>query len=106
MLHNLEVDGLGQGFENSIFDPERVLPKYDIVFAKAKAAMEAMATGAAVIICDFRGLGGMVSSQNFQHFRRLNFGMKSMTKEITLDAISAELKKYNHEESQIVNGSN
>ena len=38
--------------------------RYDIVFAKARAAIEAMAVGAAVIVCDFDGVGPMVSTEN------------------------------------------
>ena len=45
--------------------PELLLPKYEIVFAKGKAAMEAMAVGTAVILCDFSGVGPMVSSTRF-----------------------------------------
>ena len=50
--------------------PERVLGRYDIVFAKAKAAMEAMAVGAAVVLCDFGGVGPMVTWADFDRLRR------------------------------------
>ena len=35
---------------------------YDLVFAKARCALEAMAVGAAVVLCDTHGLGPMVTS--------------------------------------------
>ena len=41
----LELDVAGAGVGNVIDEPERVLGSYDIVFAKAKAAIEAMAVG-------------------------------------------------------------
>lgn len=94
----IELDGIGNGFGNSINNPEQVLPKYDIVFAKAKAAMEAMASGAAVILCDFRGLGEMVSLDNFDYFRKFNFGMKTLTRSIDVNLIIDEIEKYNPEE--------
>jgi hypothetical protein len=37
---------------------QEVLGRYDLVFAKAKCAIEAMVVGAAVIVCDANGLGG------------------------------------------------
>lgn len=90
----MEIDALGFGFKNSIADPENILPNYDIVFAKGKSAMEAMASGAAVVVCDFRGLAGMVSTSNFDYFRKYNFGMKTMDKEIRIDTLMQELSKY------------
>ncbi|MCB0688710.1 MAG: glycosyltransferase [Saprospiraceae bacterium] len=90
----IDIDGIGMGFGNSIADPERILPHYDIIFAKGKSAMEAMASGAAVIVCDFRGLGGMVTSSNFEYFRKYNFGMKTMNKIIEPRTLLAELNNY------------
>ena len=37
--------------------PEEALGSYDIVFAKARAAAEAVATGTAVVLCDVAGAG-------------------------------------------------
>jgi glycosyltransferase involved in cell wall biosynthesis len=56
-LAGLELDCIGRGVGNAVDKPENFLGSYDIVFAKAKAAIEALATGAMVIPCDFRGLG-------------------------------------------------
>jgi glycosyltransferase involved in cell wall biosynthesis len=92
---NIELDGIGFGFGNPIKDPENILHNYDIVFAKAKAAMEAMATGAGVILCDTRGLGEFVSRENFDHFRKFNFGMKTLTRLIDVDLVIEEIGKYN-----------
>ena len=44
--------------------PEAILGDYDLVFAKARAAMEAMATGCAVILCDRVGAGPLVCRAN------------------------------------------
>jgi len=90
----IELDGLGNGFNNSISNPEDILSNYDIVFAKGKAAMEAMASGAAVIVCDFRGLGAMVNTDNFDFFRKYNFGMYTLDREITPEMIRTEINKY------------
>ncbi len=91
---NIELEGIGTGFKNETMFPEDILPHYDIVFAKAKAAMEALATGAGVITCDYRGLGGFVTRENFAHFRKFNFGMKTLTRPIEADLVIGEINKY------------
>jgi hypothetical protein len=94
----ITLEGIGLGFGNPVKDPGKVLHGYDLVFAKAKAAMEAMATGAAVITCDFRGLGAFVDSSNRDHFRKFNFGMKTLNRPIETDLILEEINKYNPRE--------
>ncbi len=101
---NLELDTIGLGVGNPMKDPESVLRDYDIVFAKAKAAMEALATGAAVITCDARGLGEMVTTRNYRHFRDYNFGMKTLTRPITEELVAEEIKKYDPVEAGKVSG--
>ncbi|WP_264565658.1 glycosyltransferase [Flavobacterium sp. N3904] len=94
----IEIEIIGSLSGNPCTKPEQILSKYDLVFAKAKAAIEAMATGAAVIVCDYRGLGGMVTSSNVKHFRDFNFGMKLMSKEPTKNNLIEEIKKYDSSE--------
>ena len=91
----IRLDVIGMGFGNELRDPENFLPKYDLVFAKAKAAMEALATGAGVILCDDRGLGEFVTSEKFQHFRKFNFGMKTLTRPVEVSLLKAEIDRYN-----------
>lgn len=95
----IELDGIGIGLGNPISNPESILNQYDIVFAKAKAAIESLATGASLIVCDFRGLGGIVTTENYEYFRKYNFGMKTMSKKITIDTIKTEIRKYNSNEN-------
>ena len=51
----LDVIGLGSG--RGCAAPETVLGDYDLVLAKGRAALEALAIGTAVIVCDAAGLG-------------------------------------------------
>ena len=92
---NIDLDIIGAKSGNSNNIPELILNKYDIVFGKAKAGIEALSTANALIVCDYIGLGGMVTPQNVEHFRNFNFGMKLMTMPIRKDLIIAEIKKYN-----------
>ena len=94
----IELEIIGSSSGNPCLKPELILQNYDLVFAKAKAAIEAIATGAAVIVCDYRGLGGMVTSSNMKHFRGFNFGMKLMTNEPTKNHLIGEINKYNSSE--------
>lgn len=97
LSQGIEIELIGSGNHNATMTPEDILGQYDIVFGKAKAAIESMATGAAVIVCDFRGLAGMVTPENMLHYRKYNFGMKLMTRKIQTDLIVNEIKKYDSE---------
>lgn len=92
--YGIGLDTIGYGSGNYNRSPENALQQYELVFAKAKAAMEAMATGAAVILCDYRGLGEMVTPANFSYLRKFNFGMKTLTRPIDKELIIAEIKKF------------
>jgi hypothetical protein len=74
--------------------PEAALPKYDLVFAKARCAIEALAAGAAVIVCDAQGLAGMVTAISFDAMRQLNFGARTLRRPVTTDTIGAEIDHY------------
>lgn len=58
--------------------PERDLADYGLVFAKARAALEAMAMGCAVILSDYGLTGPLVTMKNFDALRPLNFGFRTL----------------------------
>ncbi len=88
----LEVAGLGYG--TPLERPERHLRDFDLVFAKARAAMEAMATGAAVILCDATGLGPLVTPERFDELREGNFGMLILGSAHDRSLIEAAIQEY------------
>jgi len=92
--NGIEVDVAGFFAGKSVSDPETLLPVYDLAFAKAKCAIEAMACGLAVIVCDGRGIGGMVRSNDFDRLRRLNFGARCLNTPWSTDALAREIAKY------------
>jgi hypothetical protein len=62
-----------------------------------------MATGCAVIVADFPGLGGMVTGQNVAALRRLNFGVRTMqAAPLTEETVYAELARYHAEDAAAV----
>ena len=95
----LELDVVGAGVGRIAGRPELLLPQYDIVFAKAKAAMEAMAVGTAVILCDFSGVGPMVTSTDFEALRPLNFGFETLRDPLEPEPIRREIARYDPQDA-------
>jgi hypothetical protein len=56
----LQLDVLGLGVGTSSEEPEKLLGQYDIVFAKARSALEALAVGTSVIIYCMKSVGPTV----------------------------------------------
>jgi hypothetical protein len=88
----LEVAGVAAG--SAVERPEALLPGFDLVFAKARAAMEAMAVGAAVVLCDQAGAGPLVTSAKFDRLRPLNFGIRTLRGPVTADFLSSQIERY------------
>lgn len=92
------LDIIGPGTSGFINDPANVLSQYDLVFGKARCAMEAMASGAHVILCSPRGVGPRITPENFDQLRQRNFGQSLLTlplNEVELDKRINELDSTN-----------
>lgn len=99
----LEFIGAGMQGRGEVTErPERELGTYDLVFAKGKCALEAMAVGTAVVVCDAVGLGKMVTTGNLERLRVLNFGFSAMDREVTADAIIREIDGYDSQDAAAV----
>jgi hypothetical protein len=90
----LEVDVLGIAGGAVSARPEDVLGRYDLVFAKARAAMEAMATGCAVVLCDAGGVGPMVRFAELGKLRALNFGFRTLQDPLTEGVLGERIRRY------------
>jgi hypothetical protein len=90
----LTVDLVGWGSGRMSVRPEDLLAGYDVVFAKAKAALESMAVGAAVVLCDEPGLGPLVTAEAFDRLRPFNFGRALLTEPHTVAAVHTRLDAY------------
>jgi hypothetical protein len=95
----IALDEIGAASGTPVDAPEQVLPAYDLVFAKARAAMEAMAVGCAVVVCDYRGLAGLVTTENFPQLRRLNFGARSLRHAHDVASLVREIQGYDPAEA-------
>lgn len=98
----MELDLLGSVSGRSCDRPEDVLGQYDVVFARAKAAIEAMAVGTAVVLCDRRGMGPLVTTAEFDQLRPLNFGRRTLCRPLSVENLCAELDRYSPQEAAAV----
>lgn len=90
----IKLDVIGSGVNSATSEPEKVLREYDLVFAKARGALEAMAVGAAVVLCDRDGSGPLVDTKNFATLRPLNFGRSVLDKPLDAALILTEIRRY------------
>jgi hypothetical protein len=88
----LDVMGVGSG--KACAEPESVLGGYDLVFAKARSAIEAMAVGAAVVLCGTSAVGKMVTTHELDRLRLLNFGIRSLEEPLSVAAVEREICRY------------
>lgn len=95
----IEVDLVGYAVRHALREPEKILPEYDVVFARARSALEAMAVGCAVIVADPRGMAGPVTLQNFDALRRNNFGVRTLADPVTVASIERALDAYDPAEA-------
>lgn len=100
--HGISLDIIGMGANNVSRRPEEMLGRYDIVFAKARSALEALAVGASVILCDAGKSGPMVTTENFDSLRKLNFGIRTLGNNATTDALSREIARFDSSDAEKV----
>ncbi|HZF08348.1 MAG TPA: glycosyltransferase [Thermoanaerobaculia bacterium] len=93
----LDVAGIASG--RPCPRPEELLPAYDLVFAKARAALEALAVGCAVVLCDAAGCGPLVTAADFDRLRPQNFGFRTLTEPVRPAALLAQIERYDPEDA-------
>ena len=98
----LTVDVIGSDAGIVATRPQNILGQYDIVFAKARCALEAMAVGSAVVLCDIKGVGPMVTASELDRLRRLNFGIRTLREEIDADVLEKEIARYDASDAATV----
>jgi hypothetical protein len=91
---DLPLEVIGSGVGQSSETPEQRLGRYDVVFAKARCAMEAIVSGAAVVLCDAQGLGPMVTMRELAELRRWNFGRRVLREPLDPTAIANQVRLY------------
>ena len=74
---------------------EKLLPRYDLVFAHGRCAAEAVAVGCAVLLCSMTKLGPMVFSNEVERFSRVNFGQRFLLRNLSSGRLIYSIKTYN-----------
>ena len=100
----LALDVVGAHAGNLCAQPEELLGNYDIVFARGRCALEALAVGAAVIICGQQGIGPMVTGKELDALRGLNFGHRALRQPLEPESVLHELAKYDAADAGEVSG--
>jgi hypothetical protein len=95
----LTLDVIGADSGNVSLRPQDVLGQYDIVFAKARCALEALAVGTAVVLCDKVGAGPMVTTGDMDRLRRLNFGVRTLQERVNAEVLEREIARYDPEDA-------
>jgi glycosyltransferase involved in cell wall biosynthesis len=95
----LELDVVGIAAGRPAERPEELLPAYDLVFARGRAALEAMAVGAAVVLCDVEGCGPLVDEAGFAALRALNFGLAALRPPVEGERLRAEIARYDADDA-------
>ena len=90
----LDLDLVGYPFGNITAEPEKLLPQYDLVFASGISAIEAMASGCAVIVLGRTSCGEMVQADNYERLRQVNFSIASNSDAPSVARIEAQIRRF------------
>jgi SAM-dependent methyltransferase len=74
----------------------------DIIFSLGRGAIEGMIAGRAVVIYDYLGGDGIVTSHNYSEIQKNNFSGRCFSFDYCKNDLVNEIKKYNLEEIQKV----
>ncbi len=93
---NIQLQLVGDLVGKSPTRPEVMLPEYDLVFASGRSAIEALASGCAVVPVRNGRCGKLVTSANFDAMRDENFSLSESgaTQALSVDALVNELENW------------
>ena len=97
----IDLDVRGRGVGEPLRRPEDVLPSYDLVFARGRCAREALACGCGVVLMDVEGMATLVGPEDVVRYNGGAFGSASFTRAHDVDAIGAEIDRF---EPELVRG--
>jgi hypothetical protein len=98
----LALDELGPGTARISDQLEVELPRYDLVIATARMALEAAVVGCAVVVADERGFAGMLTADRLDAWRRLNLGIGLLSQAVTPELLGAAIAEYDAADAALV----
>lgn len=84
---------VGPGSGCFLGSPAAALLEADLVFAKARCALEALACGCHVILLGEQGLGPAITPESLEKLRRRNLGRSLLTERASTEAIVARIRE-------------
>jgi glycosyltransferase involved in cell wall biosynthesis len=90
----MTLDLVGAQFGNAVSDPAGLLTQYDLVFAIGRSAMEAMASGCAVVIFSAYGCGPIMTPDLLTAMSGRNFTVPVEAPAISVRSLIAEVGKF------------
>ena len=101
---DLSLDTIGTATGTGSTRPEAVLGSYDLVFATGRSALEALAVGTSVVLCD--GLtsssGPMVTARDLARLRSLNLAGRAVREPLRVETLVREIARYDRADAQEV----
>lgn len=88
------VDIVGLNAGNASDTPELLMPAYDLMFAKGRTVLEALAVGCAVVVADAAGAGPLVTPDNYAELRGRNFGIRALAHAHDVTWYSSQIAQY------------
>jgi hypothetical protein len=98
----IQLTRAGARVGGELESPEVSLGEYDLVFAKGRCALEAMAVGTAVVVCGPGGVGMLVTSAELDALRPLNFGRRSYRLPFEVEHLGAQVDRYDARDAEAV----
>ncbi len=93
-LSGIELEVAGARWGRVVERPEELMNGADLVFAKARTALEAMAVGCAVVLADIFGAGPLVTMRDFEQMRSCNFGIRLLREPHSVDWYRSQIAAY------------
>lgn len=95
--HHIRLETTADWTETDRRTPELALPRYDIVLASGRSALEAMASGCAVVIANHQSCIGWARADIFQALQRQNFSPKRADPGFNASILQSCLAAYDAE---------
>ncbi|HZY72525.1 MAG TPA: hypothetical protein VFE22_05405, partial [Edaphobacter sp.] len=95
----LSLDTVGLSMGTARLDTESILGDHDIVFATGRSALDALATGCAVMLAGPSGFGELITTGNYDLLRYRNFGMHAIPLPATEETVLSQLGKYDPQDA-------
>jgi hypothetical protein len=99
---DIVMDVIGAAVGKLHARPENILRNYDIVFAKARCALEALAVGTAVVLCNPGAAGPMIDPDNLDFLWERNFGRRALHRPLTEDYILEQIASFDAQRCKLV----